>query len=104
MTRNTKYVCLFVLVASCAPKTEMLQYGQHYQKFNDFKSLTAAVKLMPEDITTSQVKEILGEPIDNGFDYDKADPEAKRIRSSFRVLASGSLYRHEATDDRRSAS
>jgi len=24
---------------------------------------------MPEDITTSQIKEILGEPIDNGFDY-----------------------------------
>ena len=69
MTRIIKYVCFFALVASCAPKTEMLQSGQHYQKFNDFKSLTEAVRLMPEDITTAEVKEILGEPIDNGFDY-----------------------------------
>ncbi|SHG73428.1 hypothetical protein SAMN05443549_10672 [Flavobacterium fluvii] len=69
MIKNIKYLYLFILVCGCAPKTEIAKYGQHYQKFNDYKSLAEAVKLMPTDISTSEVKKILGDPIDNGFDY-----------------------------------
>src|SRR6478736_10383912 len=69
MIKHIKYLCLFALIGSCAPKSEMVKYGQHYQKHNDFKSLTKAVELMPADITPKEVKRILGEPIDNGFDY-----------------------------------
>lgn len=69
MIKNIKYLCFFALVYGCAPKTEITKYGKHYQKFNDYKSLVEAVKLMPPNITTAEVKKILGEPIDNGFDY-----------------------------------
>ena len=69
MIKNIKYLCFFALAASCTSKTEIVKYGQHYQKYNDYKSLSEAVKLMPADITTKGVKRILGEPIDNGFDY-----------------------------------
>ena len=63
--------CLFLLAlfSGCAPKEDVVKYGQHYKKHQDFKSLVKAVELMPTAITTSQVKKILGEPIDNGFDY-----------------------------------
>jgi hypothetical protein len=69
MKKIITYLCFFAIVASCAPKPEIMKYGQHYQKHNDFKSLVEAVKLMPADITPNEVKRILGEPIDNGFDY-----------------------------------
>jgi hypothetical protein len=59
----------YFMVISCISKNNLEQYGQHYQKNKDFKSLEKAVALMSEDIDTSQVKKILGEPIDNGFDY-----------------------------------
>jgi len=63
--------CLFLLAlfSGCAPKEAVFVYGKQYQKNKDFKSLVKAVDLMPKDITTQQVKKILGEPIDNGFDY-----------------------------------
>ncbi|HSD14397.1 MAG TPA: hypothetical protein VLB74_07090 [Flavobacterium sp.] len=70
MTKNSIYIVLITSVFSCAPKAEIVKYGKHYQKHNDYKSLVKAVELMPKTITTSEVKKILGEPpIDNGFDY-----------------------------------
>lgn len=70
MIKNIKYiVVLITLLTSCAPNLEIIKYGQHYQKHKDYKSLIKAIELMPLDISTSQVKKILGEPIDNGFDY-----------------------------------
>ena len=69
MKKHIKYLCFFALLFSCAPKSEMTKYGQHYQKHKDYKSLVATVQLMPADISPKEVKNILGEPIDNGFDY-----------------------------------
>lgn len=69
MLQTLKYIFLFALIYSCTPKSEMEKYGRHYQKHNDYKSLVEAVKLMPANITPNEVKGILGEPIDNGFDY-----------------------------------
>ena len=69
MKINLKFIIIVALLTSCAPKNTIFEYGKHYQKNKDFKSLVKAVELMPKDITTHQVKRILGEPIDNGFDY-----------------------------------
>jgi len=95
MIKKIKYFFIFALVASCTPKSELLEYGQHYQKFNDFKSLTEAVRLMPEDITTSQVREILGEPIDNGFDYrylvDSTGDNNCRVGAVFNIDENGKI-------------
>ena len=52
-----------------APKSDIVKYGKQDQQHIGFKSLVKAVDLMPKDITNQQDKKILGEPIDNGFDY-----------------------------------
>lgn len=57
------------IIASCRSEKDMMKWGNHYQKYNDYNSLNKALQLMPTHITTAQVKVILGEPIDNGFDY-----------------------------------
>ena len=51
--------CLFLLTlfTGCAPKEDVVKYGQLYKKHQDFKSLVKAVELMPTVITTQQVKE-----------------------------------------------
>ncbi len=69
MKKLIKYVFVLALFTGCAPKEAVFVHGKQYQKNKDFKSLVNAVDLMPKDITTQQVKKILGEPIDNGFDY-----------------------------------
>jgi hypothetical protein len=69
MKKLIKYVFVLALFTGCAPKEAVFVHGKQYQKNKDFKSLVKAVNLMPKDITTQQVKKILGEPIDNGFDY-----------------------------------
>ncbi len=69
MKKYIHYLFLLALLSSCAPKEAVFVYGKQYQKYKDYKSLVQAVELMPSAITTQQVKKILGEPIDNGFDY-----------------------------------
>jgi outer membrane protein assembly factor BamE (lipoprotein component of BamABCDE complex) len=69
MKKHIHYLFLLALISSCAPKEAVFVYGKQYQKNKDYKSLVQAVELMPSAITTQQVKKILGEPIDNGFDY-----------------------------------
>ena len=69
MKKHIHYLFLLALISSCASKEAVFVYGKQYQKNKDYKSLVQAVELMPSAITTQQVKKILGEPIDNGFDY-----------------------------------
>jgi hypothetical protein len=69
MIKQLKYWLLVVLISSCATQKDIMNYGSHYQKYKDYKSLKNAVDLMPSNITTLQVRKILGDPIDNGFDY-----------------------------------
>ena len=49
--------------------SQIAKYGQHYQKYQDYESLVKVLELAEENIDTSYVKNILGEPIDMGFDY-----------------------------------
>lgn len=64
------YLWIFILFSfGCSPTAMMTKYGKHYQKFNDHKSLSKVVELLPLDSDTAFVKTILGEPIDMGFDY-----------------------------------
>lgn len=89
--------CLFLLAlfSGCAPKEDIVKYGQHYKKYQDYKSLVKAVELMPTDITTAQVKRILGEPIDNGFDYryltDSISPNKCNVGAVFNIDLQGKI-------------
>lgn len=54
---------------ACTPKTAIEKLGQHYQQHQDFASLNQALELLPLGQDTAYVRNILGEPIDMGFDY-----------------------------------
>lgn len=62
-------ILAFTLFVSCASDAELISNGKHFQKHKDYKSLKKTIELMPRNVTTIKVKKILGEPIDNGFDY-----------------------------------
>ena len=86
---------MLALFISCAPTTEIVKHGRHYQKHKDYNSLSKAVALMPMDITTQQVKKILGKPIDNGFDYrylvDSIGENKCTIGSVFSINSAGKI-------------
>ena len=69
MKNYIKYLFILVLFSSCTSRLEIVNCGQHYRKYNDFKSLSRTIELMPKTITTRHVKRLLGKPINNGFDY-----------------------------------
>jgi len=89
MTKHIKQLFFLILLSSCAPKEAVFVYGKQYQKNKDYKSLAKAVDLMSKDITTRQVKKILGEPIDNGFDYryltDSISPNKCLVGAVFNI-------------------
>ena len=60
---------IVLLFSSCQTSSELVTYGQHFQDHNDFRSLQKVVELIELDVDTLFVKNILGEPIDMGFDY-----------------------------------
>jgi hypothetical protein len=65
-------LCLTALlgILACGPKLSPLeQYAAHYRTHQDFASLDAVVNLLPDTASTTYLKQLLGEPIDMGFDY-----------------------------------
>ncbi len=95
MKKYIHYLFLLALLSSCAPKEAVFVYGKQYQKYKDYKSLVQAVELIPADVTTSQVKKILGEPIDNGFDYrfltDSISPNQCAVGAVFNIDNKGKI-------------
>jgi hypothetical protein len=62
-------LALALIFLACNPPSELEQLGKHYQQHQDFYSLNQVVELMPLGADTSDVQNLLGEPIDMGFDY-----------------------------------
>ncbi|MGE0076920.1 MAG: hypothetical protein AB7S48_03580 [Bacteroidales bacterium] len=61
-------ICLtIILLSSC--QGEVKKYGKSYQQNGDIESLEKALSLIEIGCDTSYIKQILGEPIDFGFDY-----------------------------------
>ncbi|MTB50725.1 hypothetical protein [Lewinella sp. W8] len=57
-------------ILACGPKPSPLeQRAAHYREHQDFASLDAVVRLLPDTASTTYLKSLLGEPIDMGFDY-----------------------------------
>ncbi len=72
MKKIGSYFAVFLMLlffVGCSQETEIEKHGKHFQKHNDYKSLSKVVELIKIDDDTSYVKKILGEPIDMGFDY-----------------------------------
>ena len=55
---------MLIIITSCIKK-----YGRDYQTHNDFKSLSKVVSHIEIGVDTNYVKQLLGEPINFGFEY-----------------------------------
>ncbi len=69
MLPNINRLILVALLAACNAKSELQQWGAHYQQYTDYTSLQKVVELLPANATEKQVKNILGLPNDMGFEY-----------------------------------
>lgn len=87
---------LFIsLLWHCKANSSLNAYGQSYQKDQDYQSLKQVVNLLELGIDTAEVKAILGEPIDMGFDYryliDSVGPNGCVIGAVFHIDATGKI-------------
>lgn len=69
MIKTCKYLIIIALMEGCWQNNDLRQFGKHYQKHQDYKSLQKVVELLPINVDTVEVKKILGEPISMGFDF-----------------------------------
>ncbi|MCR9286449.1 MAG: hypothetical protein NXI23_03560 [Bacteroidetes bacterium] len=67
--RSICFLLFAFMFSACQQQTEIEKLGKHYQQNKDYQSLNRVVELMELNVDTSYVKDILGEPIDMGFDY-----------------------------------
>ncbi len=86
---------IFLFSLGCNQLPPIEEYGLHYQKHNDYISLSKVVELMKLDADTSYVKAILGEPLDMGFDYrylvDSIGPKDCSIGAVFHIDSEGKI-------------
>lgn len=70
MKKSMQFFLVMLFLFGCSsPETEIEKQGKHYREHNDFQSLNKVVELIELGVDTSYVKNILGEPLDMGFDY-----------------------------------
>jgi hypothetical protein len=88
---------LFFLAGSmgCSEPSELIASGKHYQEYQDYPSLQKVVELIELGADTSQVREVLGVPIDMGFDYrytvDSVGPNGCVIGAVFHIDEMGKI-------------
>lgn len=87
----TTIVAALAISISC--KSEIQKCGDHYQKYNDFKSLQRVVHLVGLPSDTTIIKQLLGQPIDMGFEYrylvDSTGPNDCMVGAVFTVNRDG---------------
>ena len=95
MKKLINFLFVLVLIVGCSEISEIEKHGQHYQQHQDYKSLNQVVELMELEVDTTYVKNILGEPIDMGFDYryliDSVGPQGCVIGAVFHINSEGKI-------------
>lgn len=85
---------LCILTFSC-PRDQIYYYGKNYQREQDSASLAKVVELLKLGSDTSIVREILGEPINMGFDYryllDSVGPNGCVVGAVFHIDDQGKI-------------
>ena len=73
----------------------MQKFGRFYQESQSYQHLQKVVDLMPPNADTSYVRQILGQPIDMGFDYrylvDSVGPNGCVIGAVFHIDDRGQI-------------
>lgn len=62
------FISILSIFLSCS-QNSIEKHCKHYRNHNDIESLRKAVELISIGTDTSSIRELLGEPIDFGFDY-----------------------------------
>ena len=90
-----KFLFAVILIFGCKTVDDITKFGQHYQKHQDYESLSKVLDLTPSDADTTFVKNILGEPIDMGFDYryllDSTGPNGCVVGAVFHINENGKI-------------
>ncbi|TNE49969.1 MAG: hypothetical protein EP344_17650 [Bacteroidetes bacterium] len=93
----TKFLHLLIVASlvGCTTYGALKKYGQHYQQFRDYESLSHIVDQLPAQADTADVKRLLGEPIDFGFDYryliDSSGPTGCPVGAVFHIDEYGKI-------------
>ena len=61
-------LALLIWIIGCT-HSEVEVLGKHYQQHGDVESLRKVVDLLPLGTDTAYIRQVLGEPIDMGFDF-----------------------------------
>ena len=84
-----------MLIISCATTSTLKKHGQHYQHHRDYYSLSQVVELLPAQADTADIKRLLGEPIEFGFDYryliDSTGPSGCPVGAVFHIDDQGRI-------------
>ena len=95
MKNLTKILLASVLFFSCAGQKTIQRHGLRYQENGSYQHLQKVVKLIPLGTDTADVRRILGEPIDMGFDYrylvDSIGPSGCTIGAVFHIDEFGKI-------------
>lgn len=87
-------VSVAFLVISCGT-TALQRSGRHYQTYQDYASLWRVVEGIPLGSDTSYIRELLGTPIDMGFDYryllDSVGPNGCTLGAVFHLDDQGKV-------------
>lgn len=96
MTLNNIYLPLLLVavVLIWLQQSEGIEdHGNHYKEHQDYFSLNKVVELMEDEVDTTYVRSLLGEPIDMGFDYrylvDSVSPDNCAVGAVFHINEQG---------------
>lgn len=94
MKYNTLIFGLLFLLA-CASLMPIEKHARHYQKHQDYASLSKVVDLVQIGQDTSEIKKLLGEPINMGFDFryliDSTSAKGCAIGAVFHIDEEGKI-------------
>ena len=95
MKSVTKYLLVLIFFSACVSQNNIKKFGQHYQKNKDYQNLKKVVDLIPLGADSSEVKNILGDPIDMGFDFryllDSNGPNGCKVGAVFHLNEKGKI-------------
>lgn len=87
--RTIWIMALLLGLVACQETDPLQQLGQAFQERQDYGSLKAVLDAMPAEPDTALIKQLLGEPIDMGFDYryliDSLGPDSCVIGAVFHL-------------------
>lgn len=88
------WLAMLACCGACAG-SELETHGQHYREHQDYPSLSRVVELIELGTDTASVRQLLGAPIDMGFDFrytvDSVGPNGCVIGAVFHIDDAGKI-------------